>query len=55
MKTLVIFIIIPAIVFGALVWAADQTIKTKVLRNKEVKQSERGRDRDARELDQVAN
>jgi len=53
MKTLFKSIMIPAIVFGALDWAADHPIKTKALRNKVVKQFEKGRDLAASELDQV--
>ena len=45
---------IPAIVFGALDWAADHPIKTKALRNKVVKQFEKGRDLAAKELEQAA-
>jgi len=54
MNTLVKFIIIPGMAFGALDWAADNPVKTKVLRNKVEKQFEKGCDLITKELSELS-
>jgi hypothetical protein len=53
MNTLLRFILIPAIAFGALDWAANNPLKVKMLRNEIVKQFDAGKNVAAQELDSM--
>ena len=53
MNTLFKFILIPAMAFGVLDWAANNPLKVKMLRNQIVKQFDSGKDAAAKELDSM--
>jgi len=53
MNTLLKFIMIPAILFGALDWAAENPAKVKAIRNKVVKKFDEGTKLAGQQLDEV--